>query len=195
MVDEERPEEQPSLELPSLGGWRRKRRPRTPKPTPARAPDPVGGEQATIVLPEAGADAPPRSRRIRFTPHRLGGYAAALGVGAAVGLLMVGLMWGSLQTCEQVQGTSSCGTAGYPVLLVVLVLAVVVGGLLLRLLTVPDPVSTSVLGTGLTAVLSLLVLIDHLDQPAMVVVVPVLTAACFAAAHWVTTTFIEPGGR
>ena len=56
MVDEERPEEQPSLELPSLGGWRRKRRPRTPKPTPARAPDPVGGEQATIVLPEAGAD-------------------------------------------------------------------------------------------------------------------------------------------
>ena len=226
MPDEEPTDGQPSLELPSLGGWRRRRRsretepaagptagpvsgglgsvrepqtePEPPPPATALAPlaDPVGGEQATIVRPESVADAPPsRARWIRITPHQPGGYLAALGAGAVIGLLMVGLTWGSLQTCEQVQGTSSCGTAGYPMLLSVLVLAVVLGGLLLRLLRVPDPGSTSFLGTGLTTVLSLLFLVDRLDSPAMVAVVPVLTAACFAAAHWVTATFIEPGGR
>lgn len=225
MPDEEPREEQPSLELPSLGGWRRRRRrPQRDDPTPApepapasggfdsvplpetetkpppAAPEPVRTERSTIVLPEPVPEDPPepqetRARRIRVTPHLPGGYVAVLGAGALVGLLMVGLTWGSLRTCEQVQGTSSCGTAGYPMLLTVLVLAVVAGALLLRLLRVPDPVGTSFLGTGLTTVLALLLLIDHLDRPAMVVVVPLLTAACFAAAHWVTATFIEPGER
>jgi ABC-type transport system involved in cytochrome c biogenesis permease subunit len=108
---------------------------------------------------------------------------------------MVGLTWGSLRTCERVQGTSSCGTAGYPMLLVVLVTAVVLGALLLRLLRVPDPVSTSFLGVGLATVLALLFLVDRLEQRAMVLVIPVLVGASYAAAHWVTTTFIEPGHR
>jgi hypothetical protein len=36
-------------------------------------------------------------------------------------------------------------------------------------------------------------LIDHLDQPAMVVVIPVVCALTFAGSHWLTTAVIEPG--
>lgn len=236
MSDREPEQDQPSLELPSLGGWRRRRRAQrsepapaadpTPDPTPDPAPDPASGEQATVRRPETVADAPPPepapdpapapepvsggqstvlvtetaeeppppARRV-VRVRRPAGYVAVLGTGLLVGLLMVGMTWGSLRTCEQVQGTSSCGAAGYPMLLFVLVLAVVAGGMLLRLLQVADPVSTSFLGTGLATVLALLFLVDQLDSPAMVAVVPLLTAACFAGAHWVTATFIEPGDR
>ena len=112
--------------------------------------------------------------------------------GLVVGLVVVGLTWASLRTCEAVQGTTSCGTAGYPMLGLVLVLAVLAGSTLLRLSQVPDPVSTSLLAVGSAAVLALVFLIDHLDQPAMVVVIPLVCAATFAGAHWLTTAVIEP---
>jgi len=112
--------------------------------------------------------------------------------GLVVGLVVVGLTWASLRTCEAVQGTTSCGTAGYPMLGLVLVLAVLAGSTLLRLAQVPDPVSTSLLAVGSAAVLALVFLIDHLDQPAMVVVIPLVCAATFAGAHWLTTAVIEP---
>jgi hypothetical protein len=35
-------------------------------------------------------------------------------------------------------------------------------------------------------------LIDHLDQPAMVVVIPLLCAATFAGSHWLSKSVIEP---
>ena len=106
---------------------------------------------------------------------------------------MVGLTWASLQTCQEMQGTSTCGRAGYPMLALVLAVAVLVGGVLLRLAQMPDPVTTSLLGVGLAAIVALLVLIDHLDQPAMVVVVPLLCSLTFAGAHWLTTSLLEPG--
>ena len=68
---------------------------------------------------------------------------------------VVGLTWVSLRTCEAVQGTTSCGTAGYPMLGLVLVLAVLAGATLLRLAQVPDPVSTSLLAVGCAAVIAL----------------------------------------
>ena len=112
--------------------------------------------------------------------------------GAVVGLGIVGLTWASLRGCEAVQGTSSCGDVGYLLLGAILVAMVVVGALLLRTMRVPEPGSTSFLGVGLTAVAALLFLVDSLMDNAMVVVLPVLCAASFAAAHWVTRTFIEP---
>ena len=51
----------------------------------------------------------------------------------------------------------------------------------------PDAGSVSFLGVGLLMVVVLVLLIDALDSPAMLVVIPALTAACFAAARWVTT--------
>ncbi len=208
MSDPDPEQGQPSLELPSLGGWRRRRRgqrpteqpveqdvepPVEPPPPPPPAPEPVpsSGEQATVVLPETAEPEEPRAPWIR----RPSGLPAVALVGAAVGLVLVGLTWASLRICEQVQDTPSCGTAGYLMLAVVLAAAVVVGSLLLRLALVPDPVSTSFLGVGLATVLALLLLVDWLDQPAMIAVIPLLVAASYAAASWVTTTFVEPGER
>src|SRR6478752_2859022 len=202
MADPERDE--PSLELPSLGGgWRRRRRDRAAKAsakptgevagTVAAAPS---GEQATVPVVQTVAEAPPaRERRARPDIRLPGGWPAVLATGVVVGLVVVGLTWLSLRTCEAVQGTTSCGTAGYPMLGLVLVLAVLAGSTLLRLAQVPDPVSTSLLAVGCAAVIALVFLIDHLDQPAMVIVIPLVCAATFAGAHWLTTAVIEPRER
>jgi hypothetical protein len=165
-----------------------------PPAAPAAEATRSSGEQTTVLEVAEVEEAPPEPQAPRARPAlRLpGGWPAVVVTGLVVGLVVVGLTWGSLRTCEAVQGTSSCGTAGYPMLALVLVLAVLVGSLLLRLSQVPDPVSTSLLGVGTAAVIALLVLIDHLDQPAMVVVIPAICAATFAGAHWLSTAVIEP---
>lgn len=169
-----------------------------PQPAPDPVPTPAtvasSGEQTTVLeIPEvADAPAAPRVRRPRPSVQLPGGWPAVVVTGLIVGLVVVGLTWASLRTCEAVQGTTSCGTAGYPLLGLVLVLAVLAGSTLLRLTQVPDPVSTSLLAVGTAAVLALVFLIDHLDQPAMVVVIPLICAATFAGSHWLTTAVIEP---
>ncbi|MEP9362602.1 hypothetical protein ABLE68_06520 [Nocardioides sp. CN2-186] len=149
-----------------------------PAPPPAPAPVPV-------------VDSPPRSIKLR----RPGGMLAVVVTGIVVGLGMVGLTWASLQACSAIQGTSSCGRTGYPMLIVILVLAVVLGGLLLRVARVPEPGSTSFLAVGLASVIALLFFVNSLTDPAMVAVIPIVCAATYALAHWVTRTFIEPASR
>lgn len=134
----------------------------------------------------------PEPERRAPRPRRPGGMVAASLTGVLVGLGIVGLTWASLRGCEAIQGTSSCGDAGYGALFAILVVMVVVGALLLRLATVPEPGGTSFLGVGLTAVVALLFLVDSLMDVAMLVVIPVICAGSYAAAHWVTRTFIEP---
>ena len=195
MGDSERDEPSLELELPRL------RRPRRPRRKPE--PPAPGGEQATISAESAArtvADSPPPApedapRRPRPAVRLPGGWPALVVTGLLVGLVVVGLTWASLRSCEAVQGTSSCGSAGYPMLGLVLALAVVTGSSLLRLAQVPDPVSTSLLGVGVAAVIALVFLIDHLDQPAMIVVIPLVCAAAFAGSHWLTTAVIEPAER
>ncbi|HYF74711.1 MAG TPA: hypothetical protein VD864_17925 [Nocardioides sp.] len=210
----------PSLELPSLGlpslGWGRKRR-RAEPDHPAEPGHPVEDDQpttstapterveaitpATVPLtavsapepalePEPAAEPEPRVRAERGP----GGMAAAVLTGLVVGLGIVGLTWASLRLCESVQGTSSCGDAGYGLLIGILAGMIVVGALLLRLARVPEPGSTSFLAVGLTAVLALVFLVDSLLDRPMVVVIPLITAGTFALAHWVTRTFAGPTG-
>jgi len=195
MPDPERDEPSLELELPRLR--RRGRQPRRSSQEPAAEPSPVGGEQTAVLEVQEVADAPPARRAPRARPtlpsvSLPGGWPAVVVTGLVVGLVVVGLTWASLRTCEAAQGTSTCGRAGYPLLLVVLALAVIVGSALLRVTQVPDPVSTSLLGVGVAAVVALVVLIDHLDQPAMVIVIPLVCAATFAGSHWLTTSVIEP---
>ena len=186
----------PSLELPKLSLRRRKQRPE-PAPEPAPEPRPAVEQTRPIVVEEPAPTpepAPePRRRAPRERPERgPGGMPAAVLTGLVVGLGIVGLTWASLRSCEGIQGTSSCGDAGYPLLGLILVVMVLVGGMLLRFLRVLDPVTTSFLGTGLAVVVALLLLVDHLMDRSMVVVVPLVCAATFALARWVTSTFIEP---
>jgi len=217
MADEDRDEQQPSLELPKLGWPRRKRAApeqqarqpdvEEPRPEPERSvaetrpivvaePEPLREPESETwpepsPAPEA-APAPEPRRKAPREPRGPGGMVAAVLSGLVVGLGIVGLTWASLRSCESIQGTASCGGVGYPMLALILVIMVLVGALLLRLLRVRDPASTSFLGVGLAVVVALLVLVDHLLDRSMVVVVPVITAGTFALSHWVTSTFIEP---
>jgi hypothetical protein len=195
-------DKQPSLELPKLGLRRRKRPAPEPDPAPVvqeRVEEPVEETRPIVVedpaptyQPEPEPEVAPEPRRRAKRERGPGGMASAVLSGLVVGLGIVGLTWASLRSCEKVQGTSSCGDVGYPMLALILVVMVVVGWLLLKVLRVRDPASTSFLGTGLAVVVALLVLVDHLMDRSMVVVVPLICAATFGLAHWVTRTFIEP---
>jgi hypothetical protein len=134
--------------------------------------------------------APEPKRKARRTPA-LGGMPAAIVTGAFIGLLLVGLTWGSLHLCELVRGTSACGKPGFLVLLAIMVVLIVVGALLLKAWGINDPGSTSFLGVGLIAVLLLLFLVELLFSWWMVIVVPILGMLSFALAYWLSTAFVE----
>lgn len=174
---------------------------------PAQAPPaapPV--EEPAVAAPAAAAPAPaatapapepqpvpaptPKAPR---APLSIDGRVAAGVTGLVVGLLVVLLTAGSLRLCESVRGVSTCGGGpGFTLLVAVMVAMVLLGGTLLRLARVPDPMSTSFLAVGLTCVLSLLFLVDVLQEWWMVIVIPVMTVATFLLSHWVTTSVIEP---
>ncbi len=157
-------------------------------PTPPAAP-PVEEPAVAVPAPAAAAPAPKAPR----APLSIDGRVAAGVTGLVVGLLVVLLTAGSLRLCESVRGVSTCGGGpGFTLLVAVMVAMVLLGGTLLRLARVPDPMSTSFLAVGLTCVLSLLFLVDVLQEWWMVIVIPVMTVATFLLSHWVTTSVIEP---
>lgn len=122
------------------------------------------------------------------------GVPAALGTGLVVGLLLVLLTAGGQRGCEAVQGTSSCGGAGYPLVLAILVLAVLAGSALLRRSGVADPGSTSFLAIALLTVVTLVFLVGRLESWWMLAVIPAISTATYAASHWVTTAASETSG-
>jgi hypothetical protein len=108
-----------------------------------------------------------------------------------VGLLGAGATYGGLLGCDALRGTKSCGGPGVFLLLAVLVVMVLAGALLLSLLRVPEPRSTSFLAVGVTAVVVLLALMEELFTTWMFVAVPLVSAAAYGLAHWVTTRYVE----
>jgi len=135
-----------------------------------------------------------RSRRVPRGPV-ITGYPASALTGLLVGALMVGLTVASLRGCEAVRGTSTCGGPGLLILVIILVLLVLVGQVLLKLLRVPDPGSTSFLAVGLVAVVALLFLIDVILDWQMIIVIPLVSMAAFLLSHWLTTAFVEVPDR
>jgi hypothetical protein len=197
MPDKEPGADEPSLELPSLRLRlpRRAKAPRAPRepvkrPRSKRERPPKEPSKRPTKQPPKQ----PRPRRELALPAT-GGTTAAVVTGALVGVISVGLTWASLRLCEVVRGTTSCGGPGYLLLLLILVAMVLMGTALLRALGVPEPGSTSLLAVGLLAVLTLLLLVGVLFHWWMILVLPACSALTFAAAHWVTTTFVEPGDR
>ncbi|MGZ5404831.1 MAG: hypothetical protein ACXWDL_09290 [Nocardioides sp.] len=160
---------------------------------PATAP-PAAGPPTYAALDEEPAPLARRQRRELAMPA-IGGMAASIVTGVLVGLLTVGATWGSLRLCEVVRGTPSCGNPGFFVLLAIMVAMVLIGRALLRAFSVPDPGSTSFLAMGLVAVVALLFLVDLLFLWWMVLVIPAVSLAAYALAHWVTTWFAEPDDR
>ncbi|HET7689162.1 MAG TPA: hypothetical protein VFK41_02190 [Nocardioidaceae bacterium] len=180
----------PSLELPKVFG-RKKKEPRAAtaakevKPTkaarPPRAPKPGKEPQPVTTVDE--------DREFKLPP--VPGRVAALVTGLLVGVLGTLLTWGSLEACEQVKGTDSCGGAGFFVLIVILLLMILAGGALLAAWDVSEPRSTSALGVGIVCILVLLLLMEELFDAWMFAVVPVICALAYYAAHWVTTALVD----
>ena len=198
MPDKDPEDGGPSLELPSFGFGRKKKDRRSPPdgpvghtapaldPAPTPPPPPVAGR-----TPEPAADAakPKRDFALPALPAR----RAALAVGALVGLLAVLLVFASLQLCELVRGTDSCGGPGLLLLIATLVILTYVGGWLLRGLRIDDPGSTSFLAVGLLAVLAMLFFLDVIYSWWMVIVIPLVAMATYALSWWVTTRFVDVG--
>ncbi|HEU4810721.1 MAG TPA: hypothetical protein VFT00_01145 [Nocardioides sp.] len=159
---------------------------------PTEVVRPVPADEVTPVPGPAPLEHVAPTRRRRRAPSSIGGMAAAILTGLLVGVITVGLTWGSLRLCELVQGTSSCGNPGFLLLVAIMVAMTLLGSLLLRVWGVPDPGSTSFLAVGLLAVLTLLFLVDVLFNWWMIIVVPLFAVLTFALSHWVTTAFVEP---
>jgi hypothetical protein len=125
----------------------------------------------------------------------LPGPVAALATGAVVGVALVAMTSATLSVCTSVRGTSSCGMAGLVPLLVITVAAVVLGSVLLRVLGVATPTSTSLLAMALLVVLVLLALLPALDQRWAAYAVPVLAMLTYVGSWWLTTNYTEPAAR
>ena len=121
----------------------------------------------------------------------LSGQVAAGVTGAVVGLAGVLLTVGALRGCEAVRGTATCGSAGFPLLIAVLLLMVVIGRVLLGAWNVADPSGTAFLAVGLVAVLSLLFFTNILLQWYMVILLPIVSVIAHMMSHFVTTAFVD----
>ena len=191
MSDDDRAsdEQESSLELPSLRAAFRRRRVGADVPP----------ESAESAQDDSAKKRAPRAARVRVRVrvprvHLPGPVAAAL-TGAVVGLALVGLTAAALHGCTAWRGTTSCGTPGIVLLLLIAALAALVGSLLLRLAGVESPGSTSVLGVALLAVVVLLALVPVLGHWWVVVVVPALATFTYAGSWWLTSTVGRPSAE
>jgi hypothetical protein len=117
--------------------------------------------------------------------------------GLVVGVAGGAATYAAMAGCEAVRGVSTCGGApGFFILVAIVVLMILLGTLLLKAFKVGDPGSTSFLAVGVVTVVAMLTLLDVILSPWMFVVIPVLSAAAYLLAHWVTTRFeSEQTGR
>ncbi|QWZ07476.1 hypothetical protein KRR39_18835 [Nocardioides panacis] len=171
---------------------------RAPEPAqPSAEPDESWLED-TAVAPEHGAGPGPAPeapghrtarRRPRLPPPA--GGVAALVTGALVGLAGALLTYLSLRGCEAVRGTESCGGPGLLLLVVILGLMVLLGSVVLAALRVSEPRGTSLLAVGVLAVVVLLVPQEALFSAWTFLAVPVMGAAAYALARWVTHLHVE----
>ena len=155
---------------------------------PAVKDPPPAKEPKAAKAPKAAKE--PKEPRPPREP--LPGRVAAALTGLVVGLALVGGTAGTLRGCEAVQNTATCGSAGFPLLLAIVVLMIVLGSVLLRTLQVPDPGSTSFLAVGVISVVALLFFIEVIESWWMIIAIPAVSVAAYLLSHWVTTTFIEP---
>ena len=193
--------ELPTLKLPGLGRRRRKEQSATGYAEPDVAPTTVESERPPTTIesdpPTSAAPEPipvpatprraPRPRRSR--PAVAGPVAAGL-TGLLVGAAGAAGTLGAMAGCEAVRGVSTCGGApGFFILVAILALMILLGAGTLKAVGVADGASTSFLAVGVVTVVTMLVLLDVIFSPWMFLVIPLLGAAAYLMAYWVTTRF------
>jgi hypothetical protein len=107
---------------------------------------------------------------------------AAAPIGLLVALVGVGLVWLGEHGCEALRGRPSCGGLGLIMLVAIVAGVMVLGMVLLRWFRVDNPGLVSFLGVALPLIVVMLFLIDEVFSAWMVVVLPALTAVCFAVS-------------
>ncbi|HLN78355.1 MAG TPA: hypothetical protein VK204_15000 [Nocardioidaceae bacterium] len=176
------------------------------EPSPAPPPQPEATQQMPLEPEPEPESAPvlngtPRRRAKRersgLSLPTVPGRVAAAVTGLVVGVVGGAATWAAMAGCEAVRGVSTCGGApGFFILVAIVVLMILLGTLLLKAFKVGDPGSTSFLAVGVVTVVAMLTLLDVILSPWMFVVIPVLSAAAYLLAHWVTTRFdSEQTGR
>lgn len=106
-------------------------------------------------------------------------------VGLLCGFATIALVWLSERGCERFRDTATCGPLGFPLLVLIVVVTIVLGGLALSRLAMPSPRLVAFLGVAFMLLLVLAFLSDNLDSPWILAVVPGLTALTFLIAHFV----------
>lgn len=106
-------------------------------------------------------------------------------VGLLCGFATIALVWLSERSCERFRDTTNCGALGLPLLVLIVVVTIVLGGLTLSRLAMPHPRLIAFLGVAFMLVLVLAFLTGNLDSPRTLAVVPVLTAITFLLANLV----------
>ncbi|MEU8225097.1 hypothetical protein [Kribbella sp. NPDC048915] len=106
-------------------------------------------------------------------------------VGLLCGFATIALVWLSERGCERFRDTTNCGAFGLPLLVLIVVVAVVLGGLALSRLAMPHPKLIPFLGIAFMVAVVIGFLTGQLDSPWIIAVVPALTAVTFLLANLV----------
>lgn len=167
--------------------------------TSAYDPSAVGSSRPAEPA-DADEDAAPRRR---WSPPSLpsvelegvSGQLAALVVGVAAGVLMVLGTILTMQGCDLVRGTSTCGGGPGFVLFVLLGAVVVVAATVaLRAAGVAYAGTISFIAVALVVVVVAFLLLGVIFTAWMIGVIPVLSAAAFVLAHALSLSFGEYSG-
>jgi hypothetical protein len=106
-------------------------------------------------------------------------------VGLLCGFATIAFVWLSERSCDRFRDTTNCGALGLPLLVVIVVVTMVLGGLALSRLAMPHPRLVPFLGVAFMVALVVAFLTGHLDSPWIIAVVPALTAITFLLANLV----------
>ncbi|GAA2820109.1 hypothetical protein [Kribbella solani] len=131
------------------------------------------------------ADEAEQQRKGRYDAPPLPPLLILAVVGLLCGFATIALVWLSERGCERFRDTTNCGALGLPLLVLIVVVTVVLGGLALSRLAMPHPRLIPFLGVAFMVALVVAFLTGHLDSPWIIAVVPVLTALTFLLANLV----------
>jgi hypothetical protein len=104
-------------------------------------------------------------------------------VGLLAGFVTIALVWLSERGCDRVRDSPNCGAAGFPLLVLTVVITIVLGALALSRLAMPHPKLVAFLGVGFMLLIVLAFLSNDLFSTWTLVIVPVLTAITFLVAN------------
>jgi prepilin signal peptidase PulO-like enzyme (type II secretory pathway) len=135
------------------------------------------------LLEQADEEAVEEADEGRFDAPPLPPLLILAVVGLLAGFVTVALVWLSERGCDRVRDSPNCGTMGFPLLVLTVVITIVLAAVTLTRLAMPHPKLVAFLGVAFMLLIVLAFLSDDLFSTWTLLVVPVLTAVTFLVAH------------